>query len=390
MKKLLLAGGACLLRICAILAVVGIASVFAPSSYAQTPSYHLVFEGFPSGSVQLANYIGLDRKLKTNVPGHILHIQVAPPLTRPQRVRLSIAVSAQGSSLSECNTQIATAVTVPFDISGSGRDLGASDFTGSSGIGVETSTENQSCIDALSDKITQGVPAIPTGIYSLNVVLNDATTGAMLQTGSHQITILAASTNEAILNLTSPANGDQVPATGQVVFQFDNSIGGRLLVFEHSSMTQSSDDATRDLNSQLKVVDREFPAGSYTSTAASPSATLRPWTAGRKYSWYFLGSFGTGMTGSDVRKSPIWSFTLIPSDPIYGQLVSALTQAPDPVGSTFNNLLNSGYMLNITLPFYIQEGENTTPQQFTASQIRDFILGLASLNVTLSAGVVNQ
>lgn len=59
--------------------------------------------------------IGLDRKLKADVPGQILRITVTPPLAQSKRVRLSLTASAQGSSVLECNGQIATALTV-FDL----------------------------------------------------------------------------------------------------------------------------------------------------------------------------------------------------------------------------------------------------------------------------------
>ncbi|MCX6132491.1 MAG: hypothetical protein NTU47_01645 [Ignavibacteriales bacterium] len=399
MKKLLLAGGESLLRIGAVFAVVTLACVFAPSSHAQTPgqTYNLVFDGFPNGSIELSTYIGLDRKLKTNVPGHTLHIQAIPALTKAQRVRLSIAVSAQGSGVTECNRQIATAVTVPFDIVGAGRDLGASDFTGSSGIGVQTSNTDQTCIDALADKITQGVAAIPTGIYRLDVVVNDATTGAVLGSGNHTITILGASTTEATLSLSSPQNGEQVTQSASVVFNFENSISGRLLVFEHSSLTQSPDDATRDLNSPLKVVDVAFAqnqTGSNQVNAVSPGLATRPWTAGKKYSWYFLGSYASSTSVAagtgEVKKSPVWSFTVVSSDPFYGRLVDALAGAPDPIGSTYQNLVNSGYTLNLTSPFYLQEGDNGAKQSIDLTQVLSFLRGLASRNVQFKAGIVTQ
>lgn len=394
MKKLLLVGGESLLRIGAVLGFVALACIFAPSSHAQTSgqTYNLVFDGFPTGSVDLATYIGLDRKLKTNVPGHVLHIQAIPPLTRTQRVRLSIAISASGS-LPECNKQIATAVTVSFDITGGGRDLGAADFTGSGGIGVQTSSTDQTCIDALADKITQGVASIPNGIYKVDVVLNDATTGAVLGTGTHTITIVGASTAEANLNLTSPQNGEQVTQSASVVFSFENSLQGRLLVFEHSSLTQSPDDATRDLNSTLKAVDVEFTqTGSNQLTAVYPGVALRPWTAGKKYSWYFLGSFaGSGARGSsEAKKSPVWSFTMVSSDPSYARLIEALTSAPDPIGSTFQNMTSTGFSLNITSSFYLQEGDNASQRRIDALEAISFLRGLAGKNVQIKAGVVTQ
>jgi hypothetical protein len=389
MKKVLLAGGAGLVRLSLILVVLGIACFLAPSSFAQGNSYSLSFVGMPTGSVGLSDYIGLDRKLKTNVAGQLLRISVSPALTTPKRVRLSVVVSANGSSVRECNATIATAQTVSFEISGSGRDLGTSDFAGS-GIGIQNSTENQACIDALADKIQEGVASIPTGIYSIDATLNDATTGAPLATGSHAITIESASTTEATINLTSPANGEQVPLSASVIFTFDNSIPGRLYAFEHSTLSQSPDDATRDLNSSLKILDLEVTQrGTNQIVATSPGIALRPWMANKKVSWLFVGQ----MPGStDIRRSSVWTFTVVPSDPAYNQLVTALANAPDPIGSTYTNLTSAGYSLSFsaTNPVYIQEGEGGSQRSADITQVLTLLSGLASRNVRVTAVVTSR
>jgi hypothetical protein len=389
MKKLLLAGGAGWLRACAALAVLGIAFLLTPSSHAQTSSYSLEFIGFPDGAAQLSDYVGLDRKLKANVAGQTLQISISPPLSTPRKVRLSIVVSAQSSIVKECNTTIATATTVPFAISGSGQSLGSSDFTGSGGIGIETSNTTQSCIDALADKIQNGVASIPTGLYHISATLNDATSGALLGAGSHTVTIQTASTIEAVINLTSPANGEQVPQSASVVFSFDNSIPGRLLAFEHSTVSQSPQDATRDLNSPLKVFDLDVKStGNNQITATSPGIATRPWMAGKKYSWYFLGSY-PGST--NTKPSAVYTFTVVPSDPEYARLVAALAGASDPIGSTFSNLINSGYLLNLsTGRFTLQEGENGTSQVIDGTRLLSLLSDLARRNVQLKVGVVTQ
>ena len=174
MKKVLPADGAGFFRFCAVLAALGTWLFLAPSSFAQT--YSLQFIGLPEGNVDLTRYIGLDRKLKPDVAGQILRITVTPPLTQQKQVKLSITVSAQGSSVTQCNGQIAAALTGPFYISGAGRDLGSSAFTGTGGIPIESSPTNQPCIDALADKMTSGVASIPTGIYRIDAVLNDKPT----------------------------------------------------------------------------------------------------------------------------------------------------------------------------------------------------------------------
>lgn len=389
MKKLLLAGEAGCLRACGALAVLGIALILTPSSYAQTRTYSIEFLGLPSGTAQLSDYIGLDRKLKPNVAGQTLQISVDPPLATPLKVRLSIVVSAQSSIVKECNTTIATATTVPFDLSGLGRSLGASDFTGGGGIGIQTSTTTQTCIDALADKIQNGVAAIPTGIYQISATLNDASTGATLGTGSGNVTIQTSSTAEAVINLTSPANGEQVPQSASVVFSFDNSIQGRLLAFEHSTVNQSPQDATQDLNSPLKVFDISVTStGPNQIAATSPGIATRPWMAGKRYSWYFLGSYPNS---TNTKASAIYTFTVVPSDPEYARLVAALSNAADPIGSTFSNLINSGYTLNTTTGrLTLQEGENGTSQVIDATRLMSLLADLARRNVQLNVGVVTQ
>ena len=385
MKKALLADGAGLLRFCAAVAALGAWLFLAPSSFAQT-HYDLTFIGLPEGSIDISQYIGLDRRLKPNIPGQLLRITVTPPLTQTKKVYLTVNISATGSGLIQCNGQITTATTASFDISGSGRDLGSAAFAGSGGIPV-TSSSNQPCIDALADKMTSGVASLPFGIYRIDAVLYPEGSRTPLGAGSHTILIGGASTNEAVVNLTSPQNGERVPATGSVVFSFDNSIAGRLLVFEHSSLTQSADDATRDLNSPLKVLDVSVTArGSNQVNAMYPGVALRDWTAGRKYSWLFLGS----VPGSPlVRRSAVWSFMVMSNDPVLAELVAALTSAPDPIGSTYNNLINAGYTLapSGSTPFFIQEGKNKTPRPVDISRVLSFLKDLAQRNVQINATI---
>jgi hypothetical protein len=214
--------------------------------------------------------------------------------------------------------------------------------------------------------------------------LNDAATGAVLDNESHTITIASASTTEAVLNLTSPANGEQVPQSASVVFSFDNSIPGRLLAFEHSTMSQSPDDATRDLNSSLKILDVEVTSiGTNQIVATSPGNALRPWMANKKVSWLFLGR-QTGST--ETRKSPVWSFMIVPSDPAYDQLARALSNAPNPIGSTYSTLIASGWLLSYSAsnPVYIQAGQNGTRQTLAVSALLTILANLGNTNVQVS------
>lgn len=393
MKKVLLADGAGFLRFCAVLAALGTWLFLAPSSFAQTNTYTLQFIGLPTGSVDLTQYIGLDRKLKPDVGGQILRISVTPPLSQPKLVVLTIVVSASGSQTTQCNGEIARATTQKFQLSGAGMDLNSASFTGASSIGVQSSSQTQPCIDALADKLSSGVASIPAGVYTISATLNDALTGKTLNVNDPYqpavIQISGASSNEAILNLISPQDGDQVPAIGSVVFSFNNSIQGRLLAFEHSSLTQSPQDATSDLNSPLKMLDVPVTSlGSNQVQAAHPGLALRDWVAGRKYSWLFLGSDPGSTT---TRLSAVWSFTLVSNDPIIAQLSTALMGSPDPVGSTFNNLINSGYTLALSgsSPILLQEGDNGTPRAIDVSQVLSWLAALAQRNVRINA-VVTQ
>jgi hypothetical protein len=388
MKKLLLADGTSFLRFCAVLAALGTWLFLAPPSFAQTNTYTVQFIGLPTGNVDLTQYIGLDRKLKADVAGQILRITVIPPLPPGQSksVVLKVTVTASGSSITQCNGEIAEATTGSFQISGAGRDLNSASFTGAGGISVTSPPANQPCIDALADKMTSGIASIPTGSYVIDAILRDANTGAPLGTGEHTIQISGASTNEAILNLTSPQNGDRVPSTGSVVFSFENSIPGRLLAFEHSSLTQSQEDATRDLNSPLKALDVPVTSlGGNQVQATYPGIAIRNWTAGKKYSWLFLGSTGS----TDVRRSAVWSFTVVSNDPLLAQLAAALMSSPDPIGSTYNNLVNSGYTLAPpgSNPIFLQEGDNGTPRSIDVSQVLAWLADLARRNVRANAGV---
>ena len=382
MKKLLFKSGTILVRLCAIVAVLGLTCLFSPSAHAQATSYLLSFNGLPSGEggVDLQTYIGLDRKLKTNVSGQTLSITISPPLTTPKKVYLSIVVAASGS-LVACNKVIATATTVAFDVSGGGRTLGSSVFTGS-GIGIQDSYTEQPCIDALSDELTKGVPAIPNGIYTISATLFDNATKKQLgPSGSSTITISAKSLAEAQLNLTSPLNGEQVSYSPKISFIFDHSVPTELLVFQHSTLGQSPDDATRDDNSPLKVVDVNVSGHGSDQVNATPA-----WQIGKKYSWYLRSTVTSGGS-TEIKKSPIWSFVVVSSDPNYTRLVGALQSAPDPVGSTFSNMTSSGFILNLNGQFYLQEGDNGAPQPKTLEQILSLLASLAQKNVQLKVGV---
>jgi hypothetical protein len=389
MKKAAIAGGMVFASSLLILAL-GLLAATPTPALAQT--FTMSFNNLPTDNVALSTYIGLDRKLKA-APGQTLEISVNPPLTAPLQVRLSASVTAQSVvGVPECSGVVGSAVTRAFTISGSGRTLSTNDFSGSSVIGIASSSESQRCIDALADKIQNGVASLPAGIYRISASLNDATTGAQLATAEHVITISGSSTTEAVINLTSPSNDERVPQSPQVVFIFDTSIPGRLLCFEHSTLSQSPQDATRDLNSPLKCIDYAVSSlGTNQVTATYPGISARPWMAGKKYSWLFLGTASTGGGATDTRRSPIWSFTVVSSDPSYNSLMTALSNAPDPVGTTFDNMLTMGYVLAFSSsnPIRIQEGTGPL-RPIDISQVLTLLGDLSRRNVRVNAQIVNE
>ena len=389
MKKAVIADG---MVFASLLLILAFGLLIATPTPALAQTFTMSFNNLPTDNVALSTYIGLDRKLKA-APGQTLDISVNPPLTAPLQVRLSASVTAQSVvGVPECSGVVGSAVTHAFTISGSGRTLSTNDFSGSSVIGIASSSESQSCIDALADKIQNGVASLPAGIYRISASLNDATTGAQLATAEHVITISGSSTTEAVINLSSPSNDERVPQSPQVVFIFDTSIPGRLLCFEHSTLSQSPQDATRDLNSPLKCIDYAVNSrGTNQVTATYPGISARPWMAGKKYSWLFLGTASTGGGATDTRRSPIWSFTVVSNDPSYNSLMTALSNAPDPIGSTFENMLNMGYVLTFSSsnPIRIQEGTGPL-RPIDISQVLTLLGDLGRRNVRVNAQIVNE
>jgi len=389
MKKAVIAGGTVFASSLFVLAF-GLFVATPTPVLAQT--FTMSFNNLPTDNVALSTYIGLDRKLKA-APGQTLEISVIPPLTAPREVRLFATVTAQSVvGVPECSGVVGSATTQIFTLTGSGRTLSTNDFSGSSLIGIASSSESQGCINALADKIQNGVASLPAGIYQISASLNDATTGAQLATAEHTITISGSSTTEAVINLTSPSNDERVPQSPQVVFIFDTSIPGRLLCFEHSTLSQSPQDAARDLNSPLKCVDYAVSSrGTNQVTAMYPGISARPWMAGKKYSWLFLGSTSTGGGATETRSSPIWSFIVQSNDPSYNSLVMALSSAPDPIGSTYENMVNMGYVLAFSSsnPIRIQEG-NGPLRPIDITQVLTLLGDLGRRNVRVNAQIVNE
>ncbi len=308
----------------------------------------------PIGTASISDYLGKDRKLKP-VSGQSLLI--SGPAGQEIEVYLSVQVSGSGvQGVSSCNGVIATAETRPFRLAGT-RTLTASDFTGRSAIGVARSTENQKCIDDLSEKVSQGLGTIPAGRYIIDFTLNNAR-GGVLATAQHVIEITAASVTEITANLVSPANGEVLTSTNNITFQFETQQAGRLFIYEHSLPTQSAQDAVKP--GGILVMEAPFTRGQTTMVYVYPGAhARRPLQVGRKYSWGIEVEIVGGGGQRQTRSSTLYSFTVTSNDPSYLNLLTTLNTIGDPISSTFTNLTASGFTLAFSAsnPIMIDEGQ---------------------------------
>lgn len=347
------------------------------AQYSITPQFPAI------GTASISDYLGKDQKLKP-VSGQSLLI------TGPAgaEVTLSVAVNGAGvQGVGRCNSTIASATTRAFPILGGSRSLTASDFTGTRGIGISTSSENQGCIDDLAEKVTQGVGTIPAGRYSLDFTLNDARTGAVLATAQHVIEITSASVTEISMNLVSPANGEILNTTNNISFQFDAGETGKLFVYEHSNPGQSAEDATRA--GGLLVLEAPFASrGSSTIAYIYPGPNARrPLQVGRKYSWGIEVQIVGGGGQRQTRRSTLHSFTVSSNDPGYLSLLGVLNTIGDPVSSTFANLSSSGYTLALSAsnPIYLDEGQG--PRRIDITEVLTRLQDAARRGLTLKARV---
>lgn len=343
MKKVSLVGGSVFSFLFIALVIATAMTSITPShAYAQDPAWSMTINIPDVDVLVISNYIGIDRKLKP-VSGQSLAI--TGPAASPTTVILEATVAGGNIlGLSSCNQEIAFAITKPFRVQGS-RNLTATDFTGSGGIGIANSTQTQKCIDDLSDKVQQGVGSAPPGNYSLSLTLKDAKTLRALATASKTISITASSSAEVVLNLISPVNGEQITQTNPT-FSFDAQKEGKLFVFEHSTRSQSPDEATRDLRGSLKCMEYSFNTrGTGQVTYTYPGNASRMLQVGKKYSWFIQSVINVGGGKTETKRSPIYSFTVGSNDPAFAALLSALSNAPDPIGSSFTNVTSQGYTL---------------------------------------------
>lgn len=389
MNKAFLVGGTAISGFALALVIGVLLSFSAPqTAHAQTP-WQMIINIPQTDILVIANYLGVDRKLKP-VAGQ--NVTIIPPAGQPEtEVTMTAVVSGQGIlGLASCNGVIATATTVKFKVSGS-RTLTASDFTSSGGIGIETSTETKQCIDDLSDKVAKGVGTAPPGTYTLDLSLNLASTGAQLATVTHTIQIVSASAAEVNLNLISPGNGEQLTQSNPS-FQFDAQKEGKLYVFEHNTLSQSSEDAIRDLNSPFKCLEVAYNTRGVSLIPYSyPGNAVRPLVVNKKYTWFIRAIVSTGGGQTETRRSPLYTFTMTSSDPDFVTLLNALNNATDPIGSTFTNAISSGYRLNYSNQNQVLQKIGDTPEsKITVNDVLSILNRLAGVTTGVTASITNQ
>ncbi|TSA24274.1 hypothetical protein D4R75_01680 [bacterium] len=380
MKKFL-GGGTVLSCFIIPLALASLLTVFTPSaSHAQ---WEVVLNMPDTDVLMLSNYVGVDRKLKP-VAGQSLTI-IAPNAT-PTEVYLEATVTGVNiKDLASCSGEIAWAKTKKFLVTGQ-KTLGANDFTGG-GIGIDLSRQS-GCVDDLAKKVTEGVGSAPPGTYILTLRLFDSNgRGLGLKSPAEKrIEIIAASAREVNLNLIKPENGGQISSSNPI-FEFDAQKEGKIYVYEHSNSGQSSEDAVQP--GGLKCLELAYNLkGINQVTYLYPGNAGRPLQIGKKYSWFIEASLATGGGQSETRTSAVYSFTVSSNDPNYTRLLDALTNAPDPIGSTVSNLLSSGYTLAYSTSNYIKLKAGTSS---TRLEISDLLQKLAELTqkgtqVTVSVG----
>lgn len=389
MKKVSLVGGSVFSFLFIGLVLATAMTFITPShAYAQDPAWSMTINIPDIDVLVIANYIGIDRKLKP-VAGQ--SVAVTGPATAPTEVTLTaVVVGSNILGLNECNTTVATATTQRFTVNGS-RNLTASDFTGSGGIGIQTSQDNQKCIDALSDKVQQGVGTAPPGNYSLSLTLNEVKTGRVLATAGKTISITAASSAEVVLNLIAPNNGEQITQTNPT-FSYDAQKEGTLYVFEHSTRSQSPDEATRDLNSSLRCMAYSFNTrGAGQVTYSYPGNASRPLQVGKKYSWFIQSVISVGGGKTETKRSPIYSFTVGSNDPAYAALMSALSSAPDPIGSSFTTIASQGYTLALSSSnsIRLRIGDGTW-QNIDLVKLQSVLAEIARRNLKVTANIQSE
>jgi hypothetical protein len=365
------------------LALGSLLTLFAPSASQAQTGWEIILNMPDSDVLMLSNYVGVDRKLKP-VAGQSLTI-IAPNAT-PTEIYLEATVTgANIKDLASCSGEIAWAKTRKFIVTGQ-KTLGANDFTGG-GIGIDESRQSN-CVDDLAKKVTEGVGSAPPGTYILTLRLFDSNRRELVlkSPAEKRIEIIAASAQEINLNLISPANGERVSSSNPT-FQFDAQKVGKIYVYEHSNSGQSSEDAVR--LGGLKCLELAYNmTGTNQVNYLYPGNALRPLQLGKKYSWFIEASVATGGGQSETRTSQVYSFTVSSNDPNYTRLLDALTNAPDPIGSTVSNLLSSGYTLAYSTSNYIKLKAGNSSSRL---EITELLQKLAELTqkgtqVTVSVG----
>jgi len=92
---------------------------------------------------------------------------------------------------------------------------------------------------------------------------------------------------------------------------------------------------------------------------------------------------------TETKDSEIKSFFVKNNDPNYGNLTNALSNSPDPLGSTYSNLLSTGFIVNYSSsnPVKISEDGGRTLRNYDITQFLTLLGELSRRGVRLSVTV---
>jgi len=236
-------------------------------------------------------------------------------------------------------SELVTAVTRPFDLTGSilisSRDL-ARGSSGDVQINPATVLKNSTLETRLKDHILK-FPTAPVGTYTLQIEVFNALGGNLLGSQTQTVEVKNASAAEVSITLIEPQDG---AVLGTVLPTFSwtaEKPEARLKVYEKLPQHQSPQDAV----SGIPHLDVQVSGSSYTYP---PSA--RKLEPGKSYYW-FIESVVSTNRGDQTKQSEIRMFSIRSSDvAVVLQMLERLfsTYGGD-LASTLTSMQNMGLQL---------------------------------------------
>ena len=383
MKKASFVGGPSLWFFTFVVALGVLMILLSPDVQAQPQGWDIRVSGVPASAVPLGDVIDASGELKV-IPG--MNARISGPAGTGEgtvEVILLAAVRAQGvQGFPLCNGSIATAETQKFRAP---RTITANDFTGSGGIGILSDTRNQPCIDDLTNKRPS---ALPAGRYELVLSLLRASNREVLYNGESNpvvIEVIAASAAEINARWVGP-EGEVTSTSPTIEVQADKA--GTVFVYEQVRPGQTAQEAITSPTSLC--LNAPFPTtGTVVIPYRYPGNAVKGLQFGKTY-FGFVRITLQGVGGrTETKDSEIKSFFVKNNDPNYGNLTNALSNSPDPLGSTYSNLLSTGFIVNYSSsnPVKISEDGGRTLRNYDITQFLTLLGELSRRGVRLSVTV---